>query len=244
MTLLQMVNRVLRRLREDQVTDLTTDAYSKLVATFVADAHREVVEAHDWAVMDKGVVITVTAGVSTYSLSVGSTDLYAGYTGVSSKALVRYLDDAPIAYIYESIANLGNGDPLNELVQADYAVVQDSLLTRVSTQNRPSRFALMPTATGLQLVLDAPADGTYYLYIRLHDPELEIDVDTDSARDLVAPYAPIVAGATYYALNERGEEMGEPGNVAERRYIAALGTAIETDTILATRTNTHEMYRD
>ena len=244
MTLLQMVNRVLRRLREDQVTDLTTDAYSKLVAEFVADAHREVVQAHDWSVMDKGVVITVVPGRSSYSLSVGSTDLYSGWTGVSDKAQLRYYQDAPIAYVFDEYAKIGNGDPLNELNQTTGQGTEVAALTRVSTTGRPDTFSLIPTSTGTKFVLDVPSDGTYYVYLRLHDPELEIDVDTDSARDLLAPSAPILAGALYFALNERGEEMGEPGNVAERRYINAIGTAIETDIIRATRTNTHEMYRD
>lgn len=244
MTLLQLVNRVLRKLREDTVTTLTSSAYAQLVAEFVADAHREVVEAHDWAVMDKGVVITVTAGVTQYSLSTGSSDLYAGWTGVSDKAQLRYLKDMPIAYVYDSYAKIAAGDPLNELAQAEYGVVQDSLLTSLGTQTRPSVFALLPTSTGIQLSLDAPPDATYYIYLRFHDPEVEIDVDTDSARTLLAPQAPVLAGAIYYALNERGEEMGEPGGVAERRYINAIGTAIETDTIRAARTNTHEMYRD
>lgn len=244
MTLLQLVNRVLRRLREDQVTDLTSDPYSKLVAEFVADAHREVVEAHDWFVMDKGVVITVTPAASSYSLSVGSPSLYAGFTGVSDKAQLRYLNDAPIAYVYDSYAKIAQGDPLNELQQASFNSVQDTLLTRVNLTGRPSCFALTPSDSGVNIHLDCPPDGTYYIFVRLHDPEAEINVETDANRELYAPSAPVLAGAIYYALNERGEEMGEPGGVAERRYLSALGTAIETDTIRATRTNTHEMYRD
>lgn len=244
MTLLQMVNRVLRRLREDQVTDLTTSAYSKLIAEFVADAHREVVEAHDWAVMDKGVVITINPGLAVYSLSVGSPDLYVTWTGVSSKALLRYLDNMPLAYLFASYAKLNEGDPLHQMAQTDHSVVQDTLLTRANTTARPSQFSLLPSATGIDLYLDTVPDTTYYMYLRFHDPEQEVDVDNDVARELVAPSAPVIAGAVYYALNERGEEMGEPGGVAERRYISALGTAIETDTIRATRTNTHEMYRD
>lgn len=245
MTLLQLVNRVLRRLREDEVTDLSTDTYSKLVAEFVADAHREVVEAHDWAVMDKDLIFLTTAGTDRYSLGAGSPVLYTGYeTGVSPKAQLRYRADMPLAAIYEDLTTLIAGTVLTSLEQGSYAEVQDARLSRNGTTGRPSLFALEPTATGLDLIFDAPADATYYVYLRFHDPEAEINVDTDAARELIAPSAPVLAGAVYYALNERGEEMGEPGNVAERRYVTALGTAIETDTIRATRANTHEMYRD
>jgi hypothetical protein len=244
MTLLQLVNRVLRRLREDQVADLTTDPYSKLIAEFVADAHREVVEAHDWTVMQKSVLVTLTAGATSVLLDEGSADLYSGYTGVTNKATLRYIDDQPVAYLYESYAKFQDGEALHQMAQTTFDSREDAIRTRTSSTARPDRFALLPSSNGIGLYLDQPTDATYYLYLLFQDPEAEIDVDTDSARSLVAPTAPVLAGAVYYALNERGEEMGEPGGVAERRYLSALGTAIETDTMRATRANTHEMYRD
>jgi len=35
--------------------------------------------------------------------------------------------------------------------------------------------------------------------------------------------------ALYYALNERGEEMGEPGQISERRAHRAMTAAMELD---------------
>ena len=244
MTLLQLVNRVLKKLREDQVTDLASSAYAQLVAEFVADAHREVVQAHDWSVMDKNVLLALVPGQTTYALYVGSTDIVAPYTGVTRQALVRYLNDSPVSWLFAAAADVTTGTPLNRMEQATYESAQSDLFERISTTARPCSFAIREGSDGLELLLDTSPDANYWLLVRMHDPELEIDVDTDEARELLAPTQAVYTGALYYALNERGEEMGEPGNVAERRYINVVGDAKETDIIRSSRANTHEMYRD
>jgi hypothetical protein len=245
MTLLEIVNRVLRRLREDEVADLTTDPYSTLLAEFVADAHREVVEAHDWAVFDHDLVVVVTAGQTDYDLASGSADLYSG-TGTSHRSLVRYHRDMPMAYYFDTLAEYQSGTNGSLLAQLHPEEQAYQIVNRNDYTNEPSGFALVPQATvdALTLKLDTEPTVGGYIYVRFHTPEALIDVDTDVAREIYAPSAPVLARAIYYALNERGEEMGEPGNVAEVRSDNALAAAIETDRIRSSRTNTYEMYRD
>jgi hypothetical protein len=54
----------------------------------------------------------------------------------------------------------------------------------------------------------------------------------------------LVLGATMLALNERGEELGEPGNIAERKFAAALAAEIELDRMRGVYPNQFEMFRD
>ena len=49
MTYLDIVNNVLRRLREDTVTTVTNDTYSTMVGDFVNDAKQLVENAWDWS---------------------------------------------------------------------------------------------------------------------------------------------------------------------------------------------------
>ena len=49
MTYLDAINRVLRRLREDEVSSVTSTAYSKLIGDYVNDAVRLVEDAWDWS---------------------------------------------------------------------------------------------------------------------------------------------------------------------------------------------------
>jgi hypothetical protein len=48
-TYLEAINKVLRRLREDEVASPDTSAYSKLIGELVNDANRMVEDAWDWA---------------------------------------------------------------------------------------------------------------------------------------------------------------------------------------------------
>lgn len=246
MTLLQIVNRVLRRLREDQVTDLSAE-YSLLVTEHVADAHREVLEAHDWSSMDGTVVVKLTAGTTDYALYSGSSQIEATYAQPNSKSEIRYADSAPIAHLYAQLADVATGTFLYRLDQELPGNANVDRNERASYVARPTSFSIEehPTQDGLLLRLPYPPDANYWLSIRMHIPEAEVVPGTDSAsRDLRAPSAPIIAGAVYYALNERGEELGESGAIAERRYRDALSAAIERDTLRSQRANSHEMYRD
>ena len=48
MTYLQLVNSVLRRIREDEVSSVSQNNYSKLIGEFVNDAKRTVEDSYDW----------------------------------------------------------------------------------------------------------------------------------------------------------------------------------------------------
>jgi len=68
MTYLDLVNNVLRRMREDEVTSVSESSYSKLVGDFVNDAKQFVESAWDWSALRTTITITTTPGVFNYSL--------------------------------------------------------------------------------------------------------------------------------------------------------------------------------
>ena len=65
MTYLQLVNSVLRRLREDEVTSVSQNSYSKLIGEFVNDAKRSVEDAYDWTALRT--TLTVTTDDTTFN---------------------------------------------------------------------------------------------------------------------------------------------------------------------------------
>ena len=69
MTYLDLVNNVLRRLREDTVTAVTNDTYSTMVGDFVNDAKEMVESAWDWSALRTRLTISTTADDYTYSLT-------------------------------------------------------------------------------------------------------------------------------------------------------------------------------
>jgi len=73
MTYLEIVNNVLRRLREDTVTTVTNNDYSTMVGDFVNDAKAMVESAWDWSGIRTTLTISTVADDYTYSLT-GSGD--------------------------------------------------------------------------------------------------------------------------------------------------------------------------
>ena len=69
LTYLQLVNSVLRRLRENEVTAVTDNTYSKMVGEFVNDAKRQCEDAYTWNALNSSISISTTSGTSLYSLA-------------------------------------------------------------------------------------------------------------------------------------------------------------------------------
>lgn len=69
MTYLQLVNSVLRRLREDEVTTVAQNSYSKLIGEFVNDAKRTVEDAYDWTALRTTLTVTTENNTFNYVLT-------------------------------------------------------------------------------------------------------------------------------------------------------------------------------
>ena len=69
MTYLDICNGVLRRLREDEVTNVSADSYSKMVGDFINDAKDLVETAWDWSALRSTFTITTSADDNLYSLT-------------------------------------------------------------------------------------------------------------------------------------------------------------------------------
>jgi hypothetical protein len=69
MTYLQLVNSVLRRIREDEVDSVSQTSYSRLVGEFVNDAKRSVEDSYDWTALRTTLTVTTTSSVFNYTLT-------------------------------------------------------------------------------------------------------------------------------------------------------------------------------
>ena len=69
MTYLQLVNNVLRRMREDEVTSVNQNTYSKMVGDFVNDAMKLVADSWDWSQLRQVITINTVSGTSDYALT-------------------------------------------------------------------------------------------------------------------------------------------------------------------------------
>jgi hypothetical protein len=71
MNYIQLVNSVLRRLRETEVSSVADNAYSKLIGEFVNDAKRQVEDSYAWNALSDTLTASTADGLFNYVL-VGS----------------------------------------------------------------------------------------------------------------------------------------------------------------------------
>ena len=69
MNYLELVNDVLVRLREDEVTAPTDTPYSKLISTCVNDAKRIVEDSFEWNVLTETLTVTTQDGLFNWVLT-------------------------------------------------------------------------------------------------------------------------------------------------------------------------------
>ena len=69
MTYLNIMNNVLRRLREEEVTTVNESTYSRMVGDFINDAKTMVEESTDWSALRTTISVSTVASDNQYSLT-------------------------------------------------------------------------------------------------------------------------------------------------------------------------------
>lgn len=248
MTFLEVLNKVLRRLREDTVNTMDSTEYTRLVSEFIAEIHQECVEVHDWTSMRHTITLAVASGTRTYNLGLtiaqGGNVPNTERVTTTDSLLVYDESNQPMAFLFDD-ASHAYGDRMFHISQTDMERLYQS--DRALTNQDPTYFSyrLNPSNGGLELTLWPIPASDRTIRFTFWTPESEPDTDgTDDNTVLLVPWKPVYLGALMMALNERGEEMGEPGAMAERRYYNALSRAIESDQQLTGRTDQQEFVRD
>lgn len=181
MTYLNLVNNVLRRLRETEVTSVQTTAYSKLIGDIVNDAKDLVENSWDWSALRTTLTITTTADVFNYALT-GSQN--------SIKELNVLNDTSNVVMQYQTSNWFDEAYLISDPVSGS---------PKYYTYNGVN-------ADGDTLVdLHPKPDGVYSLRFNcaLRNPDLSADDDT-----LKIPAMPVVHLAVALAARERGETGG------------------------------------
>lgn len=181
MTYLEIVNNVLRRLREDEVSSVNETTYSKMVGDFVNDAKTIVEQAWDWSALRTTLTVTTQENVFNYVL-VGS--------GNSIKELNVLNDTSNIVMEYRS-ANW----------------FDERFLLDTPTNSPPHYYTYngVDENNDTQIDIYPKPDGEYILRFNctLRNPLLDNDSDK-----VQVPSLPIVHLAVALLARERGETGG------------------------------------
>lgn len=182
MTYLQLVNRVLTRLREDSVDTVSQNTYSNLIGIFVNDAKRLVEQAWDWSTLRSVITVSTVADDYLYSLpnTNDSSEVMTVVNDTSNTFMQYATKDWFEKYLYTT--NVLTGSPK----YYTYAGLDANGDTQIMVYPKP--------------------DGVYNLRFTTAVRGDELVNDTDTT---FLPFNPIVQFATGFAIAERGEAGGQ-----------------------------------
>lgn len=201
MTYIQLVNAVLRKLREDSIQTIQETEYSVLISDFVNDALTYVESSWDWSNLRETLVITTVDGTDTYPLT--------GFGNTSEIMSVYNVTDSI------------------QIQPRSKAYIVDKQYKSTDTA-KPRYYALNGTDVNndINLVTYPKPDGAYTLEVNavVRNKVLVDDADTTKL-----PTLPIIQLAFAYALREKGETGGQ--SASEQIVIADrdLSNAIALD---------------
>jgi hypothetical protein len=201
MTYLEVVNKVLVRLRENEVGSLTETSYSKLVAELVNVVKREIENSWNWHCLRETLTATTADGLFNYVLF---------GAGTTSRILNVYNDTEDIQMHPRSGEWFDQQMRMVDTVQKDAPMYYNI--------NGVSQYGDM------QMDFYPVPDGVYN--IRINIAKQQDYLTEASERVLIDPHL-LIEGVLARAVAERGEDGGMPDQ--EFRYRAMLSDLISIE---------------
>lgn len=199
MTYIQLINDVLIRLRETQVSTSNETSYSALIGRFVNDAKRQIEDAFGWNVLGQTITITTTPGTFSYPL-IGAGQKFQVQDVLNATANIGMRN---ISFVemnrFQSFSTPGVGIP------ADY--IFDGV-----DNNGDAKVVLYPRP-----------DGVYSIPFSLTVPQATLASDSTM---VLVPDVLVVQNAYARALVERGEDGGLSSSEAYQLYRGMLADHI------------------
>lgn len=208
MTYLQLVNAVLRRLREQEVASLTSPSeYVQLIMDIINEAKLDVEERWNWSQLRTSVDVTTAASDNSYNL-----------TGTNERTTLldayNVSKEWPLGHVKNNtwINFNNNSSSVEESSPLYYDVVGIDTANNSEVQIR-----VWPTPSGVETL-------RFYCVIPQEDLSAASDI-------LKVPAQPVIQGAYLRAINERGEDNGRLSEIQEALFTRVLSDAISRDAL-------------
>jgi hypothetical protein len=197
MTYLEIVNKVLTRLREETVSSVSETPYSRLIGDLVNAVKREVEDAWNWTALTKTITATTNPNVYSY-----------GLTDTQSRA---------------KIIDVVN-DTTNELLQRKSTdFFTKAFLTVPLKLGVPKYYNIngVNFQEDHQMEFYPIPDGIYDIRINVWSPQPDLTLDENV---LLVPSRIVIEGTIARAISERGDDGGYADQ--EGRYLSTLSDFI------------------
>ena len=181
MNYLELVNDVLVRLREDEVTAVTDTPYSKLLSKYVNDAKRLVEDSYQWNALSETLTVTTANDLFNYVMT-GSGQRFKVIDVINSP------DDLFLDYV-------------------PFSKMNNWFLNQSPQKGSPMyyNFNGVDTNGDTQVDLYPIPDGAYDIFFNIYKPQAALSANSDA---LKVPAEPVIKYAYAMAVAERGEDGG------------------------------------
>lgn len=202
MTYIDIVNKILRRLRERTVETVNETEYSRLIGILVNDAKHLVEDSWQWSHLQTTLTATTQVGVTSYELQQAGTRF----------TMIDVINDTA-----------------NTVMQSKPTTWFNRMFTTVPVQSgNPMFYDINGTSSDGDALVDLfpVPDAAYTIRFNmiLRLPELANDADI-----IEIPYFPVEHLAYALAVEERGEDGGNLSAAAFAKANASLSDAIALD---------------
>lgn len=202
MTYLELVNNVLKRLRERTVNSVSESAYSELIGVLVNDAKSEVENAWNWSALRNTLTLTTSSGIFNYELN---------GTGNNFSVMDVVSEDGNYFMEYRT--------------QHDF---NQFYLNQTPTSGIPRYYNFNGVSSDGDTLVDVypKPDAVYTIYFNIIQRTADLTNNSDS---LTVPSQPVLLLAYAKAVEERGEDAGISSTSAYATAARVLNDAIAQD---------------
>jgi len=181
MTYLNLMNSVLRRLREEETSSVTSTTYVKMVGDFINDAKTLVGQAADWSALRETITISTTASDNTYSLTGGGDNI----------KVMSMLNDTENCFMEYQTKDWFN----------------EQLYISSAAEGTPRYFTYngLDSSGDTQILVGPTPDGVYSIRVDIVKRQADLSANTD---ELLIPAMPVIHLAVALLARERGETGG------------------------------------
>lgn len=197
MTYLEIVNSVLRRLRENEVSSINETPYSRMIGEFVNDVKREIEDAWNWDSLRTTLTASTTASLFNYVLEgAGTRFRILNVVNDTKDTTVEYRDGAWFDRVFAT-QPVQTGSPMYYNLNG------------------------VDSDGNAQVDLYPIPDGVYALYFNIVQPQPDL---VNSGDVPLVDSKGIILGAVARAIEERGDDGGLAA--AESRYASYMADLI------------------
>jgi len=201
-TYLELVNDVLVRLRENEVTSVNDTTYSKLISKFVNDGKRQVEDAYNWNALSETLTVSTTANLFNY---------------VMTNAGIRFR-------IFDVLNDSSNWF----LENASTSDMNNWFLNQSPEYGSPRYFNFngVDSNGDTQVDLYPIPNANYIINFNIIKPQAQLVLNSDQIK---VPDEPVIFLAYAKALAERGEDGGLSSSEAYALYQTSLADHVANE---------------